>query len=802
LKTGANHATLPQAAISEHDMTQQPEDTLYAPLSDAAKTIVTDAIDLRQITPPMPLKDLTSLDLDPVELTASPCSAGLEDMQLEQANAQIALAGRLSLAEMLERLGPSPRNETLAEALCAGLPEAIIEEALRHPNGPEGVAAQLRAAATEADTRAIRVFSGSAPEDSISALRATLAAGCTFALADMSALAPTAATALAFGLYLPSFVTPDGVDAEGLSNLLPVCAELLGDDGILVVTGLGAALMSLGADYGSDDAQTLADALIHLVKANLNGSTFPMVKAKRLGVAPFKGKAKRATQLAILPLRVEWSGWLACESEGIAPVLAYLGDEADPTDLANCVRLGLSRKAPDQLGLLLSNLAGATGTCDIPGLDDAKLRDRGFSQGAIGRAKAAIAEGLPLNAAFSRWVLGDDFIRAELDLNPENYDTDGRALLSAIGFAKRDIQDAEDAINARAGTVINAALESAGFTASPPFESQIKLADTLAAYLAVPPVLNASSDTLDAVLSAMTSSTFGAVLSGQRSPASDLVAERMRHALELARAMADTEDRLPADPAPSDGFASEPEYAGTQIASSAPEQSDPTRRTRLPDRRKGYIQKSTVGGHKVYLHTGEFDDGALGEIFIDMHKEGAAFRSLMNNFAIAISIGLQYGVPLDEFVDAFVFTRFEPAGEVTGNDRITKATSILDYIFRELAVSYLDRTDLAEIADGVTHDGLGRGLEDGTRAPVELTAEAAKVISRGFSRGQLPDNIVILDKKRGEMADRDNVDDDTNTPDYIGEPCAECGSFTLYKDEENDVQAICDACGAESSLGQ
>ena len=114
-------------------------------------------------------------------------------------------------------------------------------------------------------------------------------------------------------------------------------------------------------------------------------------------------------------------------------------------------------------------------------------------------------------------------------------------------------------------------------------------------------------------------------------------------------------------------------------------------RRRLPDRRKGYIQKTTVGGHKVYLHTGEYDDGELGEIFIDMHKEGAAFRSLTNNFAIAISIGLQYGVPLDEFVEAFVFTRFDPSGPVTGNDSIRSATSILDYVFRELGVSYLGR---------------------------------------------------------------------------------------------------------------
>ena len=132
-------------------------------------------------------------------------------------------------------------------------------------------------------------------------------------------------------------------------------------------------------------------------------------------------------------------------------------------------------------------------------------------------------------------------------------------------------------------------------------------------------------------------------------------------------------------------------------------------RERLPHRRKGYTQKAIVGGHKVYLRTGEYEDGRAGEIFIDMHKEGAAFRSLMNNFAIAISIGLQYGVPLEEFVDAFTFTRFEPAGLVIGNDSIKNATSVLDYIFRELAVSYLGRHDLAHVAPAYDDD-LGRGV--------------------------------------------------------------------------------------------
>ena len=152
-------------------------------------------------------------------------------------------------------------------------------------------------------------------------------------------------------------------------------------------------------------------------------------------------------------------------------------------------------------------------------------------------------------------------------------------------------------------------------------------------------------------------------------------------------------------------------------------------REKLPNRRKGYTQKAIVGGHKVYLRTGEFDDGRLGEIFIDMHKEGAAFRAMMNNFAIAISLGLQFGVPLDEYVDAFTFTRFEPAGMVQGNEAIKNATSILDYVFRELAVSYLDRHDLAHVQpEDFGASTIGRGVAGDKPAPLP--------ISSGMVRGQ------------------------------------------------------------------
>src|SRR5690606_7346134 len=150
-------------------------------------------------------------------------------------------------------------------------------------------------------------------------------------------------------------------------------------------------------------------------------------------------------------------------------------------------------------------------------------------------------------------------------------------------------------------------------------------------------------------------------------------------------------------------------------------------------------QKAIVGGHKVYLRTGEYEDGRLGEIFIDMHKEGAAFRAMMNNFAIAVSLGLQYGVPLDEYVEAFTFTRFEPAGLVQGNQLIKNATSILDYVFRELAISYLDRTDLAHVDPSeIGFDVIGKGEAQSQLDPTPGPSQPAPAYigSKGFSRGR------------------------------------------------------------------
>ena len=164
-------------------------------------------------------------------------------------------------------------------------------------------------------------------------------------------------------------------------------------------------------------------------------------------------------------------------------------------------------------------------------------------------------------------------------------------------------------------------------------------------------------------------------------------------------------------------------------------------RSKMPDRRKGYIQKVTIADHKIYLHTGEYDDGKVGEIFIDMNKEGELVRSLMNNFAIAISLGLQYGVPLDEYVDAFIETKFEPSGEIKGNDRILNASSILDYIFRELAISYLGREDLAHtpsISKASEQQYISGEEEDNFLKLVK------DITSKGFVRNNYKKNLVDL----------------------------------------------------------
>jgi ribonucleoside-diphosphate reductase alpha chain len=226
-------------------------------------------------------------------------------------------------------------------------------------------------------------------------------------------------------------------------------------------------------------------------------------------------------------------------------------------------------------------------------------------------------------------------------------------------------------------------------------------------------------------------------------------------------------------------------------------------RHRLPDRRSGYTQKAVVGGHKVYLRTGEYQDGTVGEIFLDMHKEGAAFRSLMNCFAIAISLGLQHGVPLEEFVDAFVFTRFEPNGMVRGNDRIKMSTSVIDYVFRELAITYLGRTDLSHVPEeDLRADAIGSKPGEGPVAsapvsptvPVELTVPEPPAAPRPAAPPATGRAIAPVSGGSGPVAEMKllTASEMARLKGYEGDPCGDCGQFTMVR---NGTCLKCITCG-------
>jgi len=256
---------------------------------------------------------------------------------------------------------------------------------------------------------------------------------------------------------------------------------------------------------------------------------------------------------------------------------------------------------------------------------------------------------------------------------------------------------------------------------------------------------------------------------------------------------------------------------------------------KLPGRRKGYTQKAKIGGHTVFLRTGEYEDGRLGEIFLDMNKEGSALRAFINNFAISVSLGLQYGVPLEEYVDAFTFTKFEPAGIVQGNDSIKNATSILDYVFRELAVSYLSRYDLAHVEPSEINFDSGVHRE-GFEAP-KPQAPAQRFVSTGFVRKQNMANVVMMPQAhaaaspahalqmraqehvaavampvlQGALAEATapaplayeaakpvkamDARTEARLKGYEGGSCSECGNFTMVR---NGTCLKCDTCGSTS----
>ena len=432
-----------------------------------------------------------------------------------------------------------------------------------------------------------------------------------------------------------------------------------------------------------------------------------------------------------------------------------------------------------------------------PGVDHESLRARGFDAAAIERLEAALGEAFDIRYAFGKWTLGEDFCVDRLGLDSAKLDDPEFDMLSALGFDDADVE-AANAWCCGAMTLEGAPHLKAShlpvFDCATPCGRQGTRALDWRAHVrmmaaAQPFVSGAISKTVNMPNTATMEDCREAYLMSWRSglKANALYRDGSKLSQPLSAAIVrggeDDEEETAAAPAPA--------RVVREIVREAMRE-----RVRLPHRRKGYTQKATVGGHKVYLRTGEYEDGKLGEIFLDMHKEGAAFRSLMNNFAIAVSIGLQYGVPLEEFVEAFTFVRFEPSGLVEGNDRIRMATSIVDYVFRELAVSYLDRDDLAHVgAEDLRPDSVGRGRE-------KERVEAA--VSRGFMRrlhvvqggaaGAAGPGPAVSGAGAGSRRAA-NAAAAARIKGYEGDPCSECGNFTLAR---NGTCLKCDTCGATS----
>jgi ribonucleoside-diphosphate reductase alpha chain len=388
------------------------------------------------------------------------------------------------------------------------------------------------------------------------------------------------------------------------------------------------------------------------------------------------------------------------------------------------------------------------------GVSHDALRAKGFDEQSLNAIEAKLESAFDIRFVFNKWTLGEQFCTQSLGLVAEQLEAPDFDMLKALGFSKTEI----DAANLHVCGAMT--LEGAPhlkpehlpvFDCASPcgrigqralsVESHIRM---LAA--AQPFISGAISKTINMPNAATVAECGEAYMLSWKL---GLKANALyRDGSKLSQPLAAQTFAFIDDDDANDDFLAAPQAARTTVVSERVvekiiERIVSRERERLPQRRKGYTQKAVVGGHKVYLRTGEYEDGRPGEIFIDMHKEGAAFRSLMNNFAIAISIGLQYGVPLDEFVEAFTFTRFEPAGIVIGNDSIKNATSVLDYIFRELAVSYLGRNDLAHVPPAHDED-LGHGNDQPRREVAsEWEQTISKVASAGFIRGQLKSLAVV-----------------------------------------------------------
>jgi ribonucleoside-diphosphate reductase alpha chain len=489
-----------------------------------------------------------------------------------------------------------------------------------------------------------------------------------------------------------------------------------------------------------------------------------------------------------------------------------------------------------------------------PAINHTTLKAKGFTDEAIAKIEKQLPTAFDIKFAFNKWTLGEDFCRDTLGISADDIMLPTFDLLAALGFSKREIEAANIHV---CGAMTVEGAPHLKPTHYPVFDCANPCGRTGKRFLSVeshikmmaaaqPFISGAISKTINMPNEATVEDCKAAYLLSWKLAlkANALYRDGSKLSQPLNSLLIadedDEEDAVEAFleksvPARTAGLAE-------KIVEKIVERVTVLReREKLPDRRKGYTQKAVVGGHKVYLRTGEYDDGRLGEIFIDMHKEGAALRSIINNFAIAVSLGLQYGVPLEEYVDAFTFTRFEPQGPVQGNDSIKFATSILDYVFRELAVSYQERFDLAHVDPSESgFDALGKGVEEGKPGP------ATNYVSKGLTRSRT-DRLSVVSggsapsPSSGEGVARSatgggnvtafsgaatalkaepeaklspaqqleahNATDarlhakaaasekraEARAKGYEGEACGECGNFTLVR---NGTCMKCDTCGS------
>ena len=455
------------------------------------------------------------------------------------------------------------------------------------------------------------------------------------------------------------------------------------------------------------------------------------------------------------------------------------------------------------------------------------LKDKGFTDAILAKLAGSLENAFDIKFAFNRYGLGDDFCRDTLGFTDEQLNDFDFNMLEALGFSKEEIEAAN--IHVCGAMTLEGAphLDDAHLSI---FDCANVCGRIGKRFLSVsshitmmaasqPFISGAISKTINMPNNATVEECGKAYMQSWKLglKANALYRDGSKLSQPLSSALVDDDDMEEFE----DAVASPQAAAVTPVVEKIVEKIIERERIirsedreRLPHRRKGYTQKASVGGHKVYLRTGEYEDGRLGEIFIDMHKEGAAFRSLMNNFAIAVSIGLQYGVPLEEFVEAFTFTRFEPQGIVTGNDAIKMSTSILDYTFRELAISYLDRHDLGHVSMA--------DLEmDTTGGGEAQSALVNRVTSRGFIRKQ---GLVVYSSGAGQAASAvataapeaatslkpapaeatataavmgaasvtDQIQQ-ARMQGYEGESCPECQNFTLVR---NGTCLKCNTCGS------